>query len=505
MSKLAALQNGSDIRGISLDGVEGEAVNFTGAEAARLALAFADWLAEKLEKQTYDLSVALGRDSRLSGPALLNAAAEALLSVGVRVFDYGLASTPAMFMTTVTPGYLVDGSIMFTASHLPFNRNGMKFFTAQGGLEKANITDIIGRASKEFTPIGRGERSASDFMKVYAAQLVDKVRLATDAETPLLGLKIIVDAGNGAGGFFAQDVLQPLGADTEGSQFLDPDGRFPNHIPNPENAEAMQSISDAVLACSADLGIIFDTDVDRAAAVDNSGKPISRNRLIALMSAIVLREEKGGVIVTDSITSTGLARFIEKRGGVHRRFKRGYRNVINEAQRLNKAGKPSPMAIETSGHGALRENYFLDDGAYLITKILTETARLHKEGKTLSSLIEGLEEPLESREFRLKITEANFAAAGERILQALQAYAKQQDGLSLAPDNFEGVRCDVSSERGSGWFLLRMSLHDPLMPLNIESGEKGGLVRIAKDLLEFLEQWPLDVSGIKKFLESQNV
>ncbi len=299
--------------------------------------------------------------------------------------------------------------------------------------------------------------------------------------------------------------MQPLGADTEGSQFLDPDGRFPNHIPNPENAEAMQSISDAVLACSADLGIIFDTDVDRAAAVDNSGKPISRNRLIALMSAIVLREEKGGVIVTDSITSTGLARFIEKRGGVHRRFKRGYRNVINEAQRLNKAGKPSPMAIETSGHGALRENYFLDDGAYLITKILTETARLHKEGKTLSSLIEGLEEPLESREFRLKITDANFAAAGERILQALQAYAKQQDGLSLAPDNFEGVRCDVSFERGSGWFLLRMSLHDPLMPLNIESGEKGGLVRIAKDLLEFLEQWPLDVSGIKKFLESQNV
>ncbi len=500
MSNLFALQNGSDIRGISLEGVKGEDVNLTPATASRLALAFADWLAEKLEKQTYDLSIALGRDSRLSGPALLSAAADALCNVGVRVYDYGLASTPAMFMTTVTPGYLVDGSIMLTASHLPFNRNGMKFFTPSGGLEKTDIKDIIERAEKDFTPIGRGELLPSDFMKVYAAQLVDKVRLATDSETPLKGLKIIVDAGNGAGGFFADDVLKPLGADTLGSQFLEPDGRFPNHIPNPENAEAMRSLSDAVKACSADLGIIFDTDVDRAAAVDDNGEPISRNRLIALMSAIVLREEKGGAIVTDSITSTGLARFIQKHGGVHRRFKRGYRNVINEAQRLNKAGKPCPLAIETSGHGALRENYFLDDGAYLITKILIETARLHKEGKPLSSLIEGLEEPLESREFRLKINESDFAPLGEKVLHALQTYVKQQDGWSIAPDNFEGVRCDVDPERGGGWFLLRMSLHDPLMPLNIESSEQGGLVRIVKDLVEFLEQWPLDISGMKKYI-----
>ncbi len=505
MSKLKALQNGSDIRGISLSGVDGEEVNFTPAEAEKLALAFADWLAEKLEKQTYDLSIALGRDSRLSGPALLSAAADALLSVGVRVYDYGLASTPAMFMTTVTPGYLVDGSIMFTASHMPSNRNGMKFFTASGGLEKADIADIIARADKEFTPIGKGELLASDFMKVYAAQLVDKVRLATDSEAPLAGMKIIVDAGNGAGGFFAGDVLKPLGADTAGSQFLEPDGRFPNHIPNPENAEAMRAIADAVKETGADLGIIFDTDVDRASAVDERGEPISRNRLIALMSAIVLREEKGGTIVTDSITSTGLAKFIQKHGGVHRRFKRGYRNVINEAQKLNKAGRPSPLAIETSGHGALRENYFLDDGAYLITKILIEAARLNKEGKSLSSLLEGLEEPLESMEFRLKINESDFAPAGERILQALTAFVKQQDGWEIAPDNFEGVRCEVDQERGGGWFLLRMSLHDPLMPLNIESGERGGLVRIAKDLIGFLEQWPLDISVIETFLESQNV
>ena len=178
-----------------------------------------------------------------------------------------------------------------------------------------------------------------------------------------------MDAGNGAGGFFADKVLEVLGADTNGSQFLDPDGTFPNHIPNPEDKEAMESICDAVIKKNADLGIIFDTDVDRAAVVDRFGRDINRNRIIALISAIVLGERKGATIVTDSITSEGLKKFIEEDlGGVHHRFKRGYKNVINEAIRLNEEGTYTPVAIETSGHCALMENYFLDDGAYLIAR-----------------------------------------------------------------------------------------------------------------------------------------
>ena len=137
---------------------------------------------------------------------------------------------------------------------------------------------------------------------------------------PLDGLKIIVDAGNGAGGFFADKVLKKLGADTSGSQYLNPDGNFPNHIPNPENEEAMQSICEAVKRNKADLGIIFDTDVDRSAVVDKNGNPINRNSLIALISAVILKEHPGSTIVTDSITSDGLTKFIEKnlKGKHHR-------------------------------------------------------------------------------------------------------------------------------------------------------------------------------------------
>ena len=160
-----------------------------------------------------------------------------------------------------------------------------------------------------------------EFMDTYSKILADKIRSATGEDKPLLGFKIVVDAGNGEGGFYVDKVLKPLGADTTGSRFLEPDGSFPNHIPNPEDKEAMESITNAVKEQNADFGIIFDTDVDRAGAVLSDGSELNRNRIIAMLSAILLREHPNTTIVTDSITSTGLAEFIKENGGVHHRFK----------------------------------------------------------------------------------------------------------------------------------------------------------------------------------------
>ncbi len=129
---------------------------------------------------------------------------------------------------------------------------------------------------------------------------------ADEYDKPLKGLRIVVDAGNGAGGFFVEKVLAPLGADTTGSQFLEPDGTFPNHIPNPENKDAMQASKQAVLANNADLRIIFDTDVDRMAAVLPDGSPVNRDAIIAIMAAIVAKDYPGSTIVTDSVTSDRL-------------------------------------------------------------------------------------------------------------------------------------------------------------------------------------------------------
>lgn len=494
-------KSGTDIRGVALEGVEGQHVDLTDGVIRSIGGAFVLWLSKKTSKAPGELVISVGRDSRLSGERIASALIGILTESGVSVKSVGLASTPAMFMTTVCAG--CDGAVQITASHHPFNRNGLKFFTRSGGLEGSDITAILDlcEAGKLPDP-AKGSVESIDFMKTYC-EILKKIIIdgVGEGDRPLEGMKIAVDAGNGAGGFYASGVLEPLGADVSGSQFLDPDGRFPNHVPNPENAEAMDSACRAVLASGSDMGVIFDTDVDRAGCVDHTGKEINRNRLIALASCIALEKYPGGTIVTDSITSSGLKTFIEKDlGGVHLRFKRGYRNVINEALRLNAQGVCSPLAIETSGHAALMDNYFLDDGAYLATQIIVKAAKLKKEGRTLGDLIVNLKEPAESVELRFSITERDFAAAGNKVLADLEKYSLSR-GWALADDSREGVRVSFGPGEGEGWFLLRLSVHDPVMPLNIESDAAGGCRIIAAKLRECLKDAGcLDISALEKYL-----
>ncbi|KAK6136171.1 hypothetical protein DH2020_030062 [Rehmannia glutinosa] len=593
------LQNGSDIRGVAVDGVEAEPVSLTEPVTEAIAAAFAAWL---LDRKKHDasrrLKVSIGHDSRISAQKLQDAVSLGLAGAGVDVIQYGyvklsneflikfmpdsffllqtsqlklwtifasqmnnvqkcdlespklactkhtssgkeeyaglqtancyfplvylfrLASTPAMFNSTLTKSeeFLcpVDGSIMITASHLPYNRNGFKFFTDAGGLGKVDIKDILERAAdihKNFTDEG----------------LRTTVRKAAgNREKPLEGFHIVVDAGNGAGGFFAGKVLEPLGAITSGSQFLEPDGLFPNHIPNPEDKEAMKAITQAVLDNKADLGIIFDTDVDRSAAVDSSGRELNRNRLIALMSAIVLEEHPGTTIVTDSVTSDGLTTFIEKKlvsgviekeGWIGLELSYGLPVELRNSKEIvmatyrshNSVGEESHLAIETSGHGALKENNWLDDGAYLMVKLLNKLASAKASGlgggsKVLTDMVDGLEEPGVAVELRLKIDQnhtdlkgGSFREYGEAVLQHLSNITDSDPKLVKAPVNYEGIR--VSGY--GGWFLLRLSLHDPVLPLNIEAPSNEDAVKLGLTVLSAMREFQaLDTSALDKFVQA---
>ena len=483
---LLKLQNGSDVRGIALSGVAGEQVNLTAQVVNCIASGFVKFLRDKLGKS--DLKITIGHDSRITADKLKIAAIKSLVANGCKVLDCGLASTPAMFMSTVFDETKADGAIMLTASHLPFNRNGMKFFTRDGGLEKSDITTLLKNAAT-FDELDADISGVEKFalIDLYSAHLRNKICAALESQKPLTGKKIIVDAGNGSGGFFATKILEPLGANISGSQFLEPDGHFPNHIPNPEDKVAMAAIKKAVLDNKANLGLIFDTDVDRMSAVLSSGEEVNRNALIAMMAAILTPDYPGSTIITDSITSDGLKKFLELELHLkHHRFKRGYKNVINECIRLNNSGEISPLAIETSGHGALSENYFLDDGAYLAVKLLIALAKY----KNLTALIEKLEYPAESVEYRLKLTTDDFKTYGQKVLDTFKARAVSE-GLELAEPNFEGVRINFDG----GWALVRLSLHDPNMPLNIESSQVGGCEKICAVIKKLLNGFEyLDLS-----------
>lgn len=480
----AALKNGSDIRGVASEGVPGAAVNLTDEAVSAIAKGFVAFLTEKYSIEPQKLTIAIGHDSRISAQRIKNACISAITSLGADVMDFGLCTTPAMFMCTVDEKMDVFASVMLTASHLPFNRNGMKFFTREGGLEGDDITAILthAQAGCRLSAEKNGSVQTFDYLSRYAEHIAEIIRHETGLAMPFDGMKIAVDAGNGAGGFYAEKVLAPLGADVSGSCFLEPDGSFPNHIPNPEDKDAMHAVSQAVLTSKSDLGVIFDTDVDRAAIVDETGREINKNKLIALISAVLL-EEKKGTIVTDSVTSTGLAEFITgELGGIHHRFKRGYKNVINEAKRLNAAGSYCPLAIETSGHAALLENYFLDDGAYLVTKLLIKAVKMRAEGRKLTELIQNLKEPALAKGHRLNLTGADFKADGQEILTALKTAVTNSDTMTLEEPNYEGVRVNL----GDGWFLLRLSLHDPLMPLDIQCDTRACLDEIYAFLKGFL-------------------
>lgn len=501
------LKSGTDIRGVAVEGVPGEPVTLTDEVVEAIGAAFLVWCERHLSKAAAGLKLAVGHDSRISADRISAALQRVFVRYGVQVLDCGLSSTPSMFWATVD--LPCDCSVQITASHHPYHRNGLKFFTPQGGLDSPDITEILSLAQEGAHPAGEasGTVEPCSYRKDYAARLRKTIQegvQAQDYDHPLAGFHIVVDAGNGAGGFYATEVLEPLGADVSGSQFLEPDGMFPNHVPNPENQEAMASICQAVQAAGADLGVIFDTDVDRGAAVDSLGEEISRNRLVALASAIALEGNPGGTIVTDSITSDGLKEYIEETlGGHHHRFKRGYKNVINEAIRLNQEGVNCPLAIETSGHAAMRENHFLDDGAYLVTKILIQMASLRKEGKDLNDLLAPLREPAEAAEVRLPILEEDFRARGEQLISALETYAGEQ-GWAIAPDNREGLRVSFPAGQGNGWFLLRLSVHDPILPVNFESDSTGGNREIAEKLLAFLEQHGqgVDIAPLENFVRS---
>ncbi len=499
---LKHLVSGTDIRGI-VSKFEDKEISLSREEVKFIAKGFGKWVIKKYGRQSQlenrNIRVSVGYDARHTGSEFAKIIRNVLKEMEIDVLDCKMSITPSLFMTTIFEDYRADAAVMITASHLPSYYNGIKFFTTEGGLEKTDVIELLEMAKKgdcsceiklkEAMNIEtkKGRATSKNLAEDYSKYLCELIRKeAGNDEKPLKGLKIIIDAGNGAAGFFADKVIAELGGDSTGSQFLDPDGSFPNHVPNPEAKEAIESIKKAVLDNNADFGIIFDADGDRSAFIDKSGREINRNNLIALLSDILLKEKTGSTIVTDSVTSMGLKKFIENRNGIHHRFQRGYKNVINEAKRLNKEGQYTPLAIETSGHAAFIDNYFLDDGAYMAARLLIQLIKSKKEGINFTEILNEMEEPIEEKELRFAIKDKDFKAVGKSVLDDLLTYVEKVKGWELEEPNYEGVRVIVDS---NSWFLLRLSLHEPLLCLNIETGEKGKVDEILSELKKFFENY----------------
>jgi phosphomannomutase len=489
-------------------------------------------------KQEFDDStttIVVGQDPRLHGRRLIDAFARGAESrhASVKVVYTGIATTPACsaFCRILR---LADAGVMVTASHLPADKNGFKLFTTLGG--QVDIQELGRRAADQAAalyssaslPATSGHDSVMcsawvDWMPMYAASLEQAVCTLVDtAKSPLEGLTIVLNAGNGSGGFF-RTVLESLGANVSYCIHCEPDGNFFHGVPNPESPAMVEATIQQCVEAQADLGIMLDTDADRcgfivpASKTDNSNErlttadyePLNRNRLIALLAVVFARTSPGCAVVTDSVTSEGLATFLYQLGLTHVRYLKGYANVIAKAKELTESGLyKAELAIETSGHCAMMENDYLDDGTYTAVTVVSLLARERASGTAtglLLDLIRDLEELEEIAELRMTVADESLDTmlkVFDFLALRIETLCESIPAWEIDTKNLEGVRVRTGN---SGFLMLRKSLHDPIISLQIEGSSKEQVRRVVMEpLLQLCEseeqiKTALDTSVLREY------
>ena len=534
LQSIAQLQSGSDIRGKyinhpsigSLSSVsqiiqqyaKEHSIKSTPLLTPMAAHCLGHAFAIMLQKRTLlpHLVIAVGADPRPHGPRLSDAFCRGVLSVpNVTVVYTGIATTPAMFH--FCRSNRCDGAVMTTASHLPIDRNGFKFFTKQqGGFNKHDVAQLLTLATQQvhhwynqgiMPPTSKeGTVFCSelvDWMPHYAATLTNAILRETQGITttatttttttttqPLAKLKIVLNSGNGSGGFFHK-ILQDLGADMSASLHIPPNGAFPAYIPNPESNIMVEETIRICEESQADIGIMLDTDADRCGFVvprtitkdghqKSDYEPLHRNRLIALLGVIFCQTSPGCTVVTDSVTSEGLTSFLQDNLGLnHVRFLKGYANVIGKARELTETGiANAELAIETSGHCAMKENGYLDDGTYTAVKVISLLAQKDPTSSLLD-LIAAMKEMPETHELRMDVMDGSLQTTSD-VFHMISSTVEQMTTTGsvswvLDRENLEGVRVRIGN---GGFFMLRMSLHDPLISLQLEATSRDEIRKI---------------------------
>lgn len=408
--------------------------------------------------------VVVGRDIRLSSAALTDALCRGLTDSGVDVYDIGICGTEGVYFATFDGGY--DGGIMVTASHNPPDYNGMKFVREQSKPISGDngLKDIRAFAElAEFpTPARTGVRRKIDTMKAYITHLLSYV----DAGK-LKPLKIVVNAGNGGAGLII-DQLEPHLPFEFIKIHHEPDGRFPNGIPNPMLEENRASTITAILAHKADLGIAWDGDFDRCFLFDEQGAFIEGYYIVGLLASALLKGHPGGKVVHDPRLTWNTIEIVKAAGGEAVLSKSGHAFIKQRMREVD-----GVYGGEMSAHHYFRRFAYCDSGMIpwlLVTQILSES------GQRLSALVGeriGLFPVSGELNYRVPDAMAAIAAIGS-------AYAAQ----ALKVDRTDGISYEFSDWR----FNLRTSNTEPLIRLNVEARGSGSLMRTkTNELLALLK------------------
>ena len=405
-------------------------------------------------------TVAVGRDGRLSGPALAAALIEGLRSVGVAVLDVGMVTTPQLYFAAATE---CTSGIQITGSHNPKNYNGFKMVLAGKAIFGEDIQALRRRIEAQDWQLAPQPAALNqrDLGAAYQERIVGDIQLARP-------MKIVVDSGNGIAGASAPAIFRALGCEVI-ELFSEVDGNFPNHHPDPSKLENLADVQRALRETDAELGFAFDGDGDRLGVVTKAGEVIFPDRQMVLFAQDVLARNPGAPILFDVKCSQRLAPAIAAAGGQAVMYKTGHSLLKARMKELG-----APLGGEMSGHIFFKERWYgFDDGTYAGCRLLEIVSRSADANAVLEALPTSCSTP-----------ELNVACV-EGEPHALVAQLQDKAGQFAAPaqvNTIDGLRVDWPD----GFGLIRASNTTPVLVLRFEGHNEAALARIAAEMTALL-------------------
>jgi phosphomannomutase/phosphoglucomutase len=407
--------------------------------------------------------IGVGHDCRLSSPGYAQALAEGLADEGLDVVLTGMGPTPQLYYAVFAND--LGGGIQVTGSHNPPDMNGFKILLGKQTLSGSDIQDLKARCQNVLNTTPSGKRGAISSLEVrqsYINYIIDNCK----AQIGPRKLKVVVDAGNGVGGLVGPEVLRGLGVEVI-ELYCDPDGRFPNHHPDPTELKNIKDLVKAVKDHKADFGIGWDGDADRIGVVDEKGEAVFGDMLLLIYGRSILREKPGATIIGDVKCSSQLFDDLKARGANAIMWKTGHSLIKAKLKETH-----GDLAGEMSGHIFFKHRFFGFDDALYSSARLIEIMSNHQGD--FSSLLSGLKPMVSTPEMRVDCPEAiKFKIASE----AQNAFKE------FKVDTIDGVR--VTFDRG--WGLVRASNTQPVLVMRFEAESPELLEVYRKTVVDRIE------------------
>ena len=433
--------------------------------AERLGRAYSTYVSPRGVK-----TISVGRDGRLSSPALHKALLKGLLAGGLDVIDIGICPSPLVYFSLFT--LPVGGGIMITGSHNAAEYNGFKICVGKTAIHGEEIQELRRVMEKGVFVSGSGRHSEHPIIPDYLAYIQNSF-----SHVQANRLHVVIDSGNGAASLVAKQALELLGCKVTGL-YCDLDGRFPNHHPDPTVLENLSDLMEAVRNHGADVGIGYDGDADRIGAVDEQGHVLWGDRLLVIYSRDILAVKPGSTIISEVKASQSLYDDIAKRGGRAIMWKTGH--SLMKAKMKEEA---AVLAGEMSGHMFFADRYFGYDDAVYASCRLVEI--LSKAQQPLSALVSDLPQSVVTPEIRVDLPDAVKFDVVEWIRKKFVEYLQTKQGLGpqkLTLQNLitiDGVRAIFDE----GWGLIRASNTQPALVLRFEATSSAQL-NVIRALIE---------------------